>query len=559
MLFRSRLINPTETSLLEYSDMCMYGCVLYPSHHPHLNTRQKATMPPKVMAKPDRASGVLPVNAAQRAPTGKQPAPRLKLEVRRLPPGLTLTEFEETLGDEWKLNNDKVDWREYRSGKLKSPGKVPEQSRCYLHLINEAAVKEFEQRFLNVIFHDKAGTYRYTDLKGLPPTLGFAPNQRTPLAVKQRTDNRQGTIDQDPEFIAFLESETQPVARAVGVEADKAQVETSAVKTTPLIEDLREKKARKDKAAASKLEKKKAVGKNDEAEVKKVGKPAAAAEVKGTGKSGAVNRTSQQPQQPQQQQKVEQAAKEAAKVLTKQAVGKAAQPQQQTKQAPNTPAAPAASRAKKSVQQSPKQQNVAPATSPSPAVESTGSRSPAPQRGPPQRQRGNAEGIKKMLQKDLGIRPKAAAAPQQQQTSAVTAPKPTPPVQPSTPTPTPQTSKPPPTAPSSSKPSPAPAPPSTASTTKAYLKHANPSQGMTEMLIQQALSHYGELSNVTIDPRKGTAIAVFKDNEGLTKAMQAKRVPVAGGVVEVLEFRDCLLYTSPSPRDGLLSRMPSSA
>ena len=26
-----------------------------------------------------------------------------------------------------------------------------------------------------------------------------------------------------------------------------------------------------------------------------------------------------------------------------------------------------------------------------------------------------------------------------------------------------------------------------------------------------------------------------------------------------LEPNDCLLYTSPSPRDGLLSRMPSSA
>ena len=26
-----------------------------------------------------------------------------------------------------------------------------------------------------------------------------------------------------------------------------------------------------------------------------------------------------------------------------------------------------------------------------------------------------------------------------------------------------------------------------------------------------------------------------------------------------VEFMDCLLYTSPSPRDGLLSRMPSSA
>ena len=29
--------------------------------------------------------------------------------------------------------------------------------------------------------------------------------------------------------------------------------------------------------------------------------------------------------------------------------------------------------------------------------------------------------------------------------------------------------------------------------------------------------------------------------------------------VFVFEFDDCLLYTSPSPRDGLLSRMPSSA
>ena len=26
-----------------------------------------------------------------------------------------------------------------------------------------------------------------------------------------------------------------------------------------------------------------------------------------------------------------------------------------------------------------------------------------------------------------------------------------------------------------------------------------------------------------------------------------------------IQFKDCLLYTSPSPRDGLLSRMPSSA
>ena len=29
--------------------------------------------------------------------------------------------------------------------------------------------------------------------------------------------------------------------------------------------------------------------------------------------------------------------------------------------------------------------------------------------------------------------------------------------------------------------------------------------------------------------------------------------------IEVDTFKICLLYTSPSPRDGLLSRMPSSA
>ena len=31
------------------------------------------------------------------------------------------------------------------------------------------------------------------------------------------------------------------------------------------------------------------------------------------------------------------------------------------------------------------------------------------------------------------------------------------------------------------------------------------------------------------------------------------------GVAQSADGKDCLLYTSPSPRDGLLSRMPSSA
>ena len=34
---------------------------------------------------------------------------------------------------------------------------------------------------------------------------------------------------------------------------------------------------------------------------------------------------------------------------------------------------------------------------------------------------------------------------------------------------------------------------------------------------------------------------------------------VAELTLVIVLFTDCLLYTSPSPRDGLLSRMPSSA
>ena len=44
-----------------------------------------------------------------------------------------------------------------------------------------------------------------------------------------------------------------------------------------------------------------------------------------------------------------------------------------------------------------------------------------------------------------------------------------------------------------------------------------------------------------------------------TMPAQAVRDAYAAGQVAFGENYICLLYTSPSPRDGLLSRMPSSA
>ena len=41
--------------------------------------------------------------------------------------------------------------------------------------------------------------------------------------------------------------------------------------------------------------------------------------------------------------------------------------------------------------------------------------------------------------------------------------------------------------------------------------------------------------------------------------MQGKKIEKKEKKKEKRKVRVCLLYTSPSPRDGLLSRMPSSA
>ena len=60
--------------------------------------------------------------------------------------------------------------------------------------------------------------------------------------------------------------------------------------------------------------------------------------------------------------------------------------------------------------------------------------------------------------------------------------------------------------------------------------------------------------------------AQVAEDAGAVSVMALERVPAdirsSGGVARMSHpdlIKDCLLYTSPSPRDGLLSRMPSSA
>lgn len=69
-----------------------------------------------------KGRGVLPINvAATKKPykqTPRPPAPRLRLIIRRLPPGLTESEFWESIGKEWQVGQGKVDWAAFKPGKL---------------------------------------------------------------------------------------------------------------------------------------------------------------------------------------------------------------------------------------------------------------------------------------------------------------------------------------------------------------------------------------------------------------------------------------------------------
>ncbi|KAK6007525.1 hypothetical protein QM012_004339 [Aureobasidium pullulans] len=446
-------------------------------------------------------------------------AARLKLVVRRLPPALSKDEFLTTLGEDWKVPSTKIDYLDYRCGKIKAPGKLSLQSRAYLHLTNEQHIKPFEAHFLQLAFHDAKGSHKDPQLKQLLPSLAFAPNQRIPT-LKQRQDGRQGTIDQDPEFIAFLERETQPVTKPLPLDQALAQEKPKdKVSSTPLLDDLREKKQNKARA-------------NQKHKEEKQGD-------KSSGR-GRDNKSD---------------AKQPIKLLAKDKKNQSAQPATPAPQAATTPASgrkrdrAAPNNNIKSMLQrdlglNPPTKRGGKDTSPANASKTT---SPAPTVEPATNPAAAASN-KPAKSRSGRNKDKAAAQSAAQENAKPAAPAPTgilkKPAQPPTPK-APKAAK----GNNGTTPAPASAPapsnkqPKTSanaanSATKAYLKHANASQGVTEPLLLAALSAFGPVVKVEIDKRKGTALAEFKDNEGLKAAMAKKSVPVAQGAVEVLEFRD---------------------
>ena len=93
------------------------------------------------------------------------------------------------------------------------------------------------------------------------------------------------------------------------------------------------------------------------------------------------------------------------------------------------------------------------------------------------------------------------------------------------------------------------------------------SDGMMQGSAERALAILGPGKNPfhVGNDRKRVYIKVFHDRAGhlsepiLRESARQRGITLTGRMEPCTTCIPCLLYTSPSPRDGLLSRMPSSA
>lgn len=361
-----------------------------------------------------------------------------------------------------------------------------------------------------------------------PPSLEFAPYAKIP-GNRVRKDARQGTIDQDPEFFAFLESLTQPISKPNAAETTTdGEEKKDTLTTTPLVQYIKDKKANKAKeqAAAKSSRKSDKESKPEKVQTKKLlQRPD-----RDLSQSSASEKT-------QKKSKADKATKDAVKAANKQVANAAAK--QSGKGNTATP-------------------NASKETPPT---------APASER---KRDRGNAAAAAKILQRDLGISQsggrrkggKGASAendaPKKESATTPTEPKKDTSIkspkgsaeakgkgnenasqtsEPTASTPPASTSN---TAKSGKSSKGKQAAAATAvspspTATQAFLKHANPSQGVTEQLLESAFAPFGAVVKVEIDRKKGFGYVDFAEPIGLQNAIAASPVPVAQSQVVVLE------------------------
>lgn len=401
---------------------------------------------------------------------------------------------------------------------LASAANPSRPSRAYLHLTHPQYLGPLADQIRAVAFADARGSSSDSVLLG-PPTLVFTPFSKIP--GKSRTDGRQGTIDQDPEFIDFLASLTNPVIKPtnIGLTTDKESKLTDAKMITPLVQYIKDKKANKSKDGKSQKH-----IRQESKDGKVIEKKTAAKSSKG--KAVAIDK----------------------KLL----VSRVEKPKSEIEGPPKIVGNPQGANAILPI----------PASPAVPII--TQPLAPTPPKTERRRERGNASLAAKILQRDLALASGASSRRRRDNpmpgngnetqkgttlaetvplnsaatsTSSAIATPPSMPAQiPSGPAATRKPQQP--QNPSAQRISPAPLEPSTmpsSTTTQAFLKHANPSQGVTESLLEEAFRAFGVVVKVEIDKKKGFAYLDFAEASSLQKAIAASPVKVAQGQVVVLE------------------------
>ncbi|KAA8565956.1 hypothetical protein MFRU_022g00590 [Monilinia fructicola] len=552
----------------------------------------------------NQANGVLSVTTSQTSgntpkQTASKPASsKMKLIVRRLAPGLTEAEFFSVIGEDWKVGQGKVDWFQYKAGKdSKDPSKPSRPSRAYLHLTNSDHLLPFSEVVRKSSFEDAKNTYTNSCLIG-PPSVEFAPYNRVPTVLRRRTDARAGTIDQDAEFMAFLEGLANPVTtKEAGAEGEDTPTgKAEKVTVTPLVQFLKDKKANKTKESAAKASKKQDTSKSKAKEAStptddgrksnrdsKTDKVAATQEAvkilnrEAAKKTAAASTTSSASSGPSISSEKNVPKLDTSKIPAneRQAVVAAhvrmlrrdlgLNPSQAHRRIKRDTAS--AVKAEASEKPTTTSNNIAssPSTPTTPTGPKLATAQPSVQSGSRRSRRGNqnnnAESSANKTpattattpspQVVLLKKPDTQQRPQQRPSTASSQSSSTPQVtQKVVPKVTPAAS--------------AVAPPQQASQNRgskaqldvpskgarqAFIKHANPSQGVTESLLKEALEKFGKVSMVEIDKKKGFAYADFEDPEGLKKAMAANPVSVAQGTVHVMQRKgNQLPRAGPAPR-----------
>lgn len=530
---------------------------------------------------------------------------------------MTQAEFVSILGPEWAVGSGRVDWFSYVSGKVSNEyvfehlcaawppfslvlhdaltlpmprlSKPSRPARAYLHLMRKDYIMPLSEIVRNATWEDARATFTSPSLIG-PPSLEFSIYKKVP-GNKKRVDARQGTIDQDPEFMAFLEGLANPMPPKESIENEEVDDAAEAkVTTTPLIEYLKEKRANKSKeTTASKSAKHsgrettatkgKATSKEEDGSKKKskdskssksdkpatkepvkiLTKKAAAAELAAETAKPAANaggNAAEAPTPKSRRAGVSIAARMLQRDLGlspgsayRRAQQDAAKAEAGSKSAANKENKEPSSAANES------QFSAAPASAETASNASTKAQQPtrnaAKTQQPARKTRGGKNADKAKPSEPAGgqtattttpvILKKKSGANGDAETSKSAA-ETTSAAQQSNSSKSatnaangPKGSS---IKASGSQKKPAAAASSSSNATRGFIKHANSSQGITEPVLKQALEAFGTITFIEVDKRKGFAYVDFADHAGLAKAISASPIAVAQGTVQVLERKE---------------------